>query len=109
MPKLGMEPIRKAQLMAAAFECIHEYGFPGTMIAQVSEKAGLSVGITSHRFGSTEWLLDAKLTRRTEARGTIFIPGMRVGVPDSVSRHLLKLVVSAHQPGRTSPPGVPAY
>ena len=38
MPKLGMEPIRKAQLMAAAFECIHEYGFSGTTIARVSEK-----------------------------------------------------------------------
>ena len=74
MPKLGMEPIRKAQLMAAAFECIHEYGFPGTTIARVSEKAGVSVGITSHYFGNKEGLLDATMRQLIKQLSTREVP-----------------------------------
>ncbi len=74
MPKLGMEPIRKAQLMAAAFECIHEYGFSGTTIARVSEKAGVSVGITSHYFGSKEGLLEATMRQLIKQLSTREVP-----------------------------------
>ena len=74
MPKLGMEPIRKAQLMAAAFECIHEYGFPGTTIARVSEKAGVSVGVTSHYFGSKEGLLEATMRQLIKQLSTGEVP-----------------------------------
>ena len=74
MPKLGMEPIRKAQLMAAAFECIHEYGFPGTTIARVSEKAGVSVGITSHYFGSKDGLLEATMRQLIKQLSTREVP-----------------------------------
>ncbi len=61
MPKLGMEPIRKAQLITAVFECIHEHGFAGTTIARVSERAGVSAGIASHYFGGKEGLLEATM------------------------------------------------
>lgn len=61
MPKLGMAPIRKAQLIAATFECIHEYGFAGTTIMRVARRAGVSAGIISHYFGDKDGLLEATM------------------------------------------------
>lgn len=61
MPKLGMGPIRRAQLIQATFECIHEFGFQGTTIAKVSKKAGVSTGIVSHYFGGKDGLLEATM------------------------------------------------
>jgi len=61
MPKLGMGPIRKAQLIQATFECIHKYGFSGTTIAKVSKQAGVSAGIISHYFGGKDGLLEATM------------------------------------------------
>ncbi len=61
MPKLGMAPIRRAQLIQATFECIHEFGFQGTTIAKVSKIAGVSTGIVSHYFGGKGGLLEATM------------------------------------------------
>lgn len=61
MPKLGMGPIRRAQLIQATFECIHEFGFQGTTISKVSKKAGVSTGIVSHYFGGKDGLLEATM------------------------------------------------
>jgi len=75
MPKLGMEPIRKAQLVKATFDCIHKYGFAGTTILRISRQAGVSTGIISHYFGGKSGLLDAtmrdllKLLGRNAQRG----------------------------------------
>lgn len=97
MPKLGMEPIRKAQLIDAAFECIHEYGFPGTTIARVSEKAGVSVGITSHYFGSKDGLLEATMRQLIKQLAT---PEAPAGVhPADARARILHIIDSnfAHQ------------
>ena len=61
MPKIGMEPIRKAQLIEATFECIYRYGFAGTTIERVARQAGVSKGIISHYFGDKDGLLEATM------------------------------------------------
>lgn len=61
MPKLGMGPIRKAQLIKATFDCIHQYGFAGTTIMRISNQAGVSAGIISHYFDGKEGLLEATM------------------------------------------------
>ena len=61
MPKIGMKPIRRAQLIEATFECIYRHGFAGTTIARVAEQAGLSTGIISHYFGNKDGLLEATM------------------------------------------------
>jgi len=63
MPKKGMKPIRRKQLTEAAFRCIHQYGFSGTTVKRVAQKAGMSVGIVSHYFGSKNGLLEATMRR----------------------------------------------
>ncbi len=61
MPKIGMKPIRRAQLIEATFECIYRHGFAGTTIARVAKQAGLSTGIISHYFGNKDGLLEATM------------------------------------------------
>ncbi|MBL4671714.1 MAG: transcriptional regulator BetI [Arenicella sp.] len=63
MPKVGMQVIRRSQLINATFQCIHRYGFAGTTIAKVSAIAGVSTGIISHYFGDKNGLLEATMRR----------------------------------------------
>lgn len=61
MPKVGMEKIRKAQLIDATLEAIEKYGFHGTTVAVISKKANVSTGIISHYFGDKAGLIDATM------------------------------------------------
>lgn len=63
MPKLGMEPIRRKQLIDATIASIHEDGFAETTVARISRRAGVSAGIIHHYFGGKEDLLAATLRR----------------------------------------------
>ncbi|MDP5255007.1 MULTISPECIES: transcriptional regulator BetI [unclassified Vibrio] len=59
MPKLGMEPIRRQQLIDATLQSVAEHGFDATTINKISKRAGLSSGIISHYFGGKEALIEA--------------------------------------------------
>lgn len=61
MPKVGVQPIRRRQLIAATIEAIHAYGYDDTTIARIAARAGLSSGIISHYFGSKDELLAATM------------------------------------------------
>lgn len=57
MPKVGMEKIRKQQLIDATLASIEEHGLQGTTIASIAKLAGVSTGIISHYFGGKTGLL----------------------------------------------------
>jgi TetR/AcrR family transcriptional repressor of bet genes len=57
MPKLGMGPIRRRQLIDAAIASIHEYGLADTTVARIARKAGVSPGIVHHYFTGKDDLL----------------------------------------------------
>ena len=59
MPKVGMEEIRRRQLIDATIASIHEDGFGATTIARISRRAGLSSGIVAHYFNDKAGLLEA--------------------------------------------------
>ncbi len=59
MPKVGMEPIRRQQLIEATLHCVAELGFDATTINKISQRAGLSSGIISHYFGGKDALIEA--------------------------------------------------
>jgi TetR/AcrR family transcriptional repressor of bet genes len=61
MPKLGMEPIRKRQLIEATVASIHQNGFADTTIQTISRAAGVSPGIIHHYFGGKGALLAATM------------------------------------------------
>lgn len=61
MPKVGMEPIRRQQLIKATMMSIDELGLAGTTIARIAQRAGVSAGIISHYFGGKDGLLEATM------------------------------------------------
>lgn len=61
MPKLGMGPIRRKQLVEAAIAVIHEDGFANATVARIARRAGVSSGIVHHYFDDKEDLLFATM------------------------------------------------
>ena len=63
MPKVGMEPIRRRQLIAATIVSIGRYGLADTTVQRISREAGVSSGIIHHYFGGKNELLEATMRR----------------------------------------------
>lgn len=63
MPKVGMEPVRRAQLIDATCESIFRYGLADTTISKISHLAGVSTGIISHYFGGKNELVEATMRK----------------------------------------------
>src|SRR6185369_8292538 len=61
MPKLGMEEIRRRQLIEATIASIHEVGFAESSLSRISAKAGVSTGIVHHYFQDKAELLESTL------------------------------------------------
>ncbi|KTD98022.1 transcriptional repressor BetI [Pseudoalteromonas sp. H71] len=59
MPKVGMEPVRRQQLIDATIESVAMRGLQATTINSISKNAGLSSGIISHYFGGKQGLIEA--------------------------------------------------
>jgi len=57
MPKVGMQPIRRKQLIDAAIQSIHEFGLANATVARIAKKAGVSPGIVHHYFEDKNDLL----------------------------------------------------
>jgi TetR/AcrR family transcriptional regulator, transcriptional repressor of bet genes len=54
MPKLGMEPIRKAALVKATISEIGRAGSLDVTVSQIAKRAGMSSALAHHYFGSKE-------------------------------------------------------
>jgi TetR/AcrR family transcriptional repressor of bet genes len=50
MPKVGMQPIRRQQLIEATLTAIDQVGMGDASIALIARLAGVSNGIISHYF-----------------------------------------------------------
>lgn len=61
MPKIGMEEIRRRQLIAATIDSIHDVGFSATTLQSISRRAGVSSGLVAHYFKDKNGLLEATL------------------------------------------------
>jgi TetR/AcrR family transcriptional repressor of bet genes len=67
MPKVGMEPIRRRQLIDATITSIGRYGLADTTVQRISREAGVSSGIIHHYFGGKNELLEATMRRLLQA------------------------------------------
>lgn len=63
MPKVGMQPIRRQQLIDATIRTIASVGYSDTTVGKIAREAGLSVGIISHYFGGKQALLEASMAK----------------------------------------------
>ncbi|MEC9483614.1 MAG: transcriptional regulator BetI, partial [Halomonas sp.] len=70
MPKLGMEPIRRRQLIQATMQAIDEVGLADATVARIAKRAGVSAGIISHYFGGKDDLLEATMRQILGDLGT---------------------------------------
>lgn len=61
MPKLGMEKIRRQQLIDATLVSIERHGLHATTIGTISKLAGVSAGIISHYFDGKAGLIEATI------------------------------------------------
>jgi len=61
MPKLGMGPVRRNQLIEAAISSLHDHGYADTTVARIASKAGVSAGIVHHYFAGKDDLLFATM------------------------------------------------
>ena len=59
MPKLGMAPIRRKQLVEAAIAAIHAHGFANATVARIARQAGISAGMVHHYFKDKDEIFEA--------------------------------------------------
>ncbi|WP_263143302.1 transcriptional regulator BetI [Pseudomonas sp. RIT-PI-AD] len=67
MPKVGMQPIRRSQLIAATLQAVDQVGMGDASIAYIARLAGVSNGIISHYFQDKDGLLDATMRHLMQA------------------------------------------
>ena len=61
MPKVGMEPLRKAALVKATIEEIGRVGSLDVTVSQIAKRAGMSSALAHHYFGSKEDIFAAAM------------------------------------------------
>ena len=61
MPKLGMERLRRRQLIEATIDAVHEVGFAAASLQAIAKRAGVSPGLVAHYFTDKNGLLEATL------------------------------------------------
>lgn len=61
MPKVGMEPIRRKQLIKATIQEIGRVGSLDITVGQIAKRAGVSSGLAHHYFGGKDQILLAAM------------------------------------------------
>ena len=62
-PKVGMPPLRRAEIVAATIRCLARHGYAGLTMKKVAREAGLSQGILHYYFADKRAMLVAALRR----------------------------------------------
>ncbi|PZR00505.1 MAG: transcriptional regulator BetI [Cereibacter sphaeroides] len=80
MPKLGMEPIRKAALVNATIAEIGRTGSLDVTVSQIAKRAGMSSALAHHYFGGKEAMFLAAMRHvltlyGAEVRGALAMAG----------------------------------
>jgi len=94
MPKVGIEPVRKKQLIEATLHSIGEHGLQGTTINTISRSAGMSSGIISHYFGGKQGLIKATVRYLLEQLRVTLLNHVRQ--TDLSPRQRLMMIVEAN-------------
>jgi TetR/AcrR family transcriptional regulator, transcriptional repressor of bet genes len=61
MPRIGMEPLRRKALIAAAIDAIHDRGMAQVTMSEIARRAGVSAALAHHYFGGKDQLLLATM------------------------------------------------
>ncbi|MFW3616137.1 transcriptional regulator BetI [Billgrantia antri] len=88
MPKTGMEPIRRSQLIQATMAAIDEVGLADATVMRIARHAGVSAGIISHYFGGKDGLLEATMRQILSDLGEAVAQRRRQLVNGSPREHI---------------------
>jgi len=107
MPKLGMEEIRRRQLIEATIASIHEVGLAESSLSRISARAGVSTGIVHHYFDGKAELLESTLRQLgTNLRQAVVARLQRARTP---AERLLAVVDGNIGADQFTPEGVSAW
>ncbi|PAU52521.1 transcriptional regulator BetI [Pseudomonas sp. PIC25] len=95
MPKLGMQPIRRSQLIHATLEAVDQVGMGEASIALIAKLAGMSNGIISHYFQDKNGLLEATM-RHLMAALRQAVRERRQALPDDNPRDHLRAIIAGN-------------
>lgn len=95
MPKVGMQPIRRSQLIAATLEAVDQVGLGDASIAYIARLAGVSNGIISHYFRDKNGLLEATMRHLMLALGNA-VRQRRAALADDSPRAQLQAIIDGN-------------
>lgn len=107
MPKLGMEPIRKAALVKATITEIGRVGSLDVTVSQIAKRAGMSSALAHHYFGSKEEIFLAAMRHiltlyGAEVRGAL-------AVAEGPEARLRAILTASFSPGNFRREAVSAW
>ena len=92
MPKLGMQPIRRKQLIHATLEAVDQVGMSDASISMIARLAGVSNGIIAHYFQDKNGLLEATMRHLMKALNQAVRTRREQLADDSPRAHLKAII-----------------
>lgn len=92
MPKVGMEPIRRQQLIKATMNAIDEVGLADATVARIAKRAGVSAGIISHYFGGKDGLLESTMRQILNDLGSVVASRRATVAEDTPQAHIRAII-----------------
>ena len=92
MPKVGMQPIRRSQLITATLDAVDQVGMADASIAYIARLAGVSNGIISHYFRDKNGLLEATMRHLMQALSQAVVSRRQQLASDDPHLHLQAII-----------------
>ncbi|MCW1935602.1 transcriptional regulator BetI [Pseudomonas sp. MDMC_285] len=109
MPKVGMQPIRRSQLIAATLEAVDQVGMADASIAYIARLAGVSNGIISHYFNDKNGLLEATMRHLMQALSNAVGERRRALRDDNPRAHLKAMIDGNFDDSQVSGPAMKTW
>lgn len=109
MPKVGMQPIRRQQLIDATLAAVNEVGMHDASIAQIARRAGVSNGIISHYFRDKNGLLEATMRYLLSHLGNSVQQRLAMLNDDSPTARLRAIAQANFDEGQTNDPAMKTW
>lgn len=95
MPKVGMQPIRRQQLIEATLHAVDKVGMADASIGVIAKTAGVSNGIISHYFQDKNGLIQATMAYLMRALATS-VATRRKALSDRSARAHLQVIIEGN-------------
>lgn len=92
MPKVGMQPIRRKQLIHATLAAVDQVGMSDASISMIARLAGVSNGIIAHYFQDKNGLLEATMRHLMKALNQAVRIRREALTDDSPRAHLKAII-----------------